>query len=124
MPASRCTLVTGRILGAAASAWEPVGDDGVNRVTTDAKRLGVAEWFMRDADIPLLKEVEPAFDPNGGPDNTTRTMSQELFNTAFRKGQFGYATAMGVVLAAVTLLFAAIVFTINRLTGGGERKLR
>ena len=37
-------------------------------------------------------------------------MSQELFNTAFRKGQFGYATAMGVVLAVVTLLFAAIVF--------------
>jgi N-acetylglucosamine transport system permease protein len=51
-------------------------------------------------------------------------MSQELFNTAFRKGQFGYATAMGVVLAVVTLLFAVIVFAINRLTGGGERRLR
>jgi N-acetylglucosamine transport system permease protein len=51
-------------------------------------------------------------------------MSQELFVVAFRKGQFGYATAMGVVLAVVTLLFAAIVFTINRLTGGGERRVR
>jgi N-acetylglucosamine transport system permease protein len=51
-------------------------------------------------------------------------MSQELFNTAFSKGQFGYATAMGVVLAIVTLLFAAIVFATNRLTGGGERKVR
>jgi N-acetylglucosamine transport system permease protein len=49
-------------------------------------------------------------------------MSQELFNTAFRKGQFGYATAMGVVLAVVTLLFAVIVYAINRLTGGGERR--
>jgi N-acetylglucosamine transport system permease protein len=49
-------------------------------------------------------------------------MSQELFNTAFRKTQFGYATAMGVVLAAVTLLFAAIVFTVNRLTGGSDKK--
>ena len=49
-------------------------------------------------------------------------MSQELFNTAFRKGQFGYASAMGVVLAIVTLLFAAIVFVVNRLTGGGERR--
>ena len=63
-----------------------------------------------------------ALNPNGGPDNTTRTMSQELFNTAFRKGQFGYATAMGVVLAVVTLLFAVIVFAVNRLTGGGERR--
>lgn len=47
----------------------------MNRVTTDAKRLGVAEWFMRDADIPLLKEVEPAFDPNGGPDIVLRAKS-------------------------------------------------
>jgi N-acetylglucosamine transport system permease protein len=51
-------------------------------------------------------------------------MSQELFNTAFRKGQFGYATAMGVVLAVVTLTFAAIVFATNRLTGGRESGLR
>jgi N-acetylglucosamine transport system permease protein len=61
-----------------------------------------------------------AMNPGGGPDNTTLTMSQELFTVAFRKGQFGYATAMGVVLAAVTLLFAALVFTVNRLTGGGD----
>jgi N-acetylglucosamine transport system permease protein len=64
-----------------------------------------------------------ALNPNGGPNNTTLTMSQDLFNTAFRKGQFGYATAMGVVLAAVTLLLAVIVFAVNRLTGGGERRL-
>jgi N-acetylglucosamine transport system permease protein len=47
-------------------------------------------------------------------------MSQELFNTAFRKGQFGYATAMGVVLAAVTMLFAAIVFVVFRVIRGRE----
>jgi N-acetylglucosamine transport system permease protein len=57
--------------------------------------------------------------PNaGGPANTTLVMSQELFITAFRKGQFGYATAMGVVLAAVTLLFAAIVFAVFRIAKG------
>ncbi|GAA4166779.1 sugar ABC transporter permease [Gryllotalpicola daejeonensis] len=65
-----------------------------------------------------------ALNPGGGPNNTTLTMSQELFNVAFRKGQFGYATAMGVVLALVTLLFAAIVFTVNRLTGGGDDSRR
>jgi N-acetylglucosamine transport system permease protein len=59
--------------------------------------------------------------PNaGGPANTTLVMSQELFNTAFRKGQFGYATAMGVVLAAVTMAFAAIAFFIFRLVKGRE----
>jgi N-acetylglucosamine transport system permease protein len=44
-------------------------------------------------------------------------MSQDLFNTAFKKGQFGLASAMGVVLAVVTLLFAAVVFLVNRLAG-------
>lgn len=59
--------------------------------------------------------------PNaGGPANTTLVMSQELFITAFRKGHFGYATAMGVVLAAVTLLFAAIVFVVIHLIRGRE----
>jgi N-acetylglucosamine transport system permease protein len=47
-------------------------------------------------------------------------MPQELFNTAFGKGQFGYATAMGVVLAIVTLLFAGAVFLVFRLTGGRD----
>lgn len=59
-----------------------------------------------------------ALTPNGGPDNSTLVMSQQLFRTAFTQGQFGYASAMGVILAVVTLLFAAVVFTVNRLTGG------
>lgn len=62
-----------------------------------------------------------ALTPNGGPNNTTLVMSQKLFRTAFTDGRFGYASAMGVVLALVTLLFAAVVFTVNRLTGGKTR---
>ncbi|HEY2794865.1 MAG TPA: sugar ABC transporter permease [Micromonosporaceae bacterium] len=56
--------------------------------------------------------------PDGGPNNSTLVMSQQLFTTAFTKGQFGYACAMGVVLALVTLVFAGLVFLVNRLTGG------
>ncbi|WP_370281835.1 hypothetical protein [Plantibacter sp. M259] len=47
-------------------------------------------------------------------------MSQQLFTTAFTKGQFGYACAMGVVLALVTLMFAGVVFLVSRLTGGND----
>ena len=36
-------------------------------------------------------------------------------------GRAGRASAMGVVLASVTLVFAAIVFIVNRLAGGKER---
>jgi N-acetylglucosamine transport system permease protein len=61
-----------------------------------------------------------ALNPSGGPDNSTLVISQELFKTAFTKGQFGLACAMGVVLAGITLLYAAIVFLVDRLTGGRE----
>lgn len=56
----------------------------------------------------------------GGPENSTLVMSQKLFTTAFQKGQFGLACAMGVVLAAITLIFSALVFLVNRLTGGSK----
>lgn len=56
----------------------------------------------------------------GGPENSTLVIAQQLFTTAFAKGQFGYACAMGVVLAAITLLFAGIVFLVDRLTGGDD----
>jgi N-acetylglucosamine transport system permease protein len=65
-----------------------------------------------------------ALNPGGGPQNSTLVMPQQLFTTAFSKGQFGYSTAMGVVLAAVTMLFALVVFTVNALTGGSNRKVK
>jgi N-acetylglucosamine transport system permease protein len=61
-----------------------------------------------------------ALNPGGGPDNSTLVMPQRLLDTAFAKGQFGLASAMGVVMAIATLVFAAIVFTINRLFGSQE----
>ncbi|WP_426997120.1 carbohydrate ABC transporter permease [Pseudarthrobacter sp. N5] len=61
-----------------------------------------------------------ALNSGGGPNNSTLVMSQQLLSTAFTKGQFGYASAMGVVLAIVTLIFAALVFLVNRLTGGSK----
>jgi N-acetylglucosamine transport system permease protein len=61
-----------------------------------------------------------ALNPGGGPNNATLVMPQELFTTAFTKGQFGVACAMGVVMAAITLIFAALVFIVSRLLGGKE----
>ncbi|HEX4298755.1 MAG TPA: ABC transporter permease subunit [Devosia sp.] len=58
-----------------------------------------------------------ALNSNGGPNNATLTISQDLRVTAFSKGKFGYSTSMGVVLAVVTLLFAALVFLVFYLLG-------
>lgn len=63
-----------------------------------------------------------ALNPTGGPANDTLVMSQYLFRTAFTEGRFGLASAMGVVLALVTLLFATIVFSVNRALGGRDEK--
>ncbi|HEY3506842.1 MAG TPA: sugar ABC transporter permease [Actinocatenispora sp.] len=65
-----------------------------------------------------------ALNPDGGPQNSTLVMSQDLYITAFTKGQFGYATSMGVMLAVVTLVFAAVVFIVNAVTGGRDKEGR
>ena len=47
--------------------------------------------------------------PSGGTDKSTEVVSRYLYETAFSRSQFGLASAMGVVLALVTMLMAVIV---------------
>ena len=67
------------LLGTAASAWEPADPDGVSQVAADPKRLKLAEWFLRDNPMPVLKEAEPALDPHGGPRVVLRAKSLAAF---------------------------------------------
>ena len=41
-------------------------------------------------------------------------MSLHLYQTAFRDGRFGEASAMGVLMAIVTMLVAVLVITVGR----------
>lgn len=50
----------------------------------------------------------------GGPDYSTEVLSFYLYTKAFRDGQAGYATTLGVALLIVTLLFAGIVMKLGR----------
>ena len=61
-----------------------------------------------------------ALNAEGGPNNSTLVITQYLFRVAFVNGEFGYASAMGVFLAVITLLFAAIVFSVNRIAARGK----
>jgi hypothetical protein len=67
------------LLGAAASAWEPAGADGVSQVAVDPKRLELAEWFLRDDPMPVLRDTETALDPHGGPRVVLRATSLAAF---------------------------------------------
>ena len=58
-----------------------------------------------------------ALNSNGGPNNGTLVISQDLLVTAFKKGKFGYASSMGATLAIITLVFAALVFLVFYLLG-------
>lgn len=52
--------------------------------------------------------------PNGGTDNSTKVVSLHLYQTAFRDGRFGEASAMGVIMAVVTMLVAVVVIGLGR----------
>jgi N-acetylglucosamine transport system permease protein len=50
----------------------------------------------------------------GGPNHTSEIFASVLNFTAFNKGEFGYACAMGVALAIFALLLAAVQLRITR----------
>ncbi|WP_226831811.1 carbohydrate ABC transporter permease [Brachybacterium sp. FME24] len=52
--------------------------------------------------------------PNGGTANSTKVVSLHLYQTAFQNGRFGEASAMGVIMALVTMLVAVVVIGVGR----------
>lgn len=124
-------LFVAAIKGVPAETYEAARIDGAGRartafsITIPLIRDNVQTAYIYLGIMALDAFVYmQALNPGGGPNNSTLVMSQQLFRTAFNKGEFGQASAMGVVLAVVTLLFAALVFTVNRITGGKEEKGR
>jgi N-acetylglucosamine transport system permease protein len=121
-------LFIAAIKGIPAEIFEAARIDGAGRLRTAVSiTLPLIRENVQTAYIYLGIMAIDAFvyaqalNPQGGPNNSTLTMSQELLTTAFNKGQFGVACAMGVVMGLMTVLFAAVVFTINRSTGGKDR---
>jgi multiple sugar transport system permease protein len=51
---------------------------------------------------------------NGGPANATDTISTYIFSTAFKKLDFGYASAVATVLLLLLILYAAILIQMRR----------
>ena len=46
--------------------------------------------------------------------NSTKVVSLHLYQTAFSDGRFGEASAMGVIMALVTMVVAVVVITLIR----------
>lgn len=111
-----------------AEIYEAARIDGAGRFTTALRvtipllRDNIQTAYIYMGIIALDAFVYmSALNPTGGPEYSTLVMSQHLFRTAFLDGFSGRASAMGVVLSIVCLLFASLIFLVNRFTGGKER---
>ena len=50
----------------------------------------------------------------GGPLNSTMTIMYQVYDTAYRLYDLGYACAIGVVLAVIIAIFSAIQFKVAK----------
>lgn len=66
-----------------------------------------AIWIANFADLIFVMT-------GGGPANSTQILSTYIFTTAFRKLDFGYASAIAVVLLILLLLYAAILLRMRQ----------
>jgi len=66
-----------------------------------------AIWIANFADLIFVMT-------GGGPANATQILSTYIFTTAFRKLDFGYASAIAVVLLILLLMYAAVLLRMRQ----------
>jgi multiple sugar transport system permease protein len=64
-------------------------------------------WISNFADLIVVMT-------NGGPANTTQILPSYIFTVAYRKLDFGYASAVATALLLLLLLYAAILYRLRR----------
>lgn len=120
-------LFIAAIKGIPAEVYEAVRLDGAGRLRTAIsitipmirENVQTAYIYLGIVALDAFVYMASLF-PGSSPDNSTLVMSQQLYVTAFVQGKFGLASAMGVILAIMTLIFAGLVFGVNRLLGGKD----
>ena len=127
----------------AALVWQAIGYymvmhvasiDGISQEVYEAASIdgatGVQKFFK--ITIPLLRRsigttyilslsgtINLSFTlsnvmTGGGPNYSTSTLLMLVYNTAFTNNQFGYASAIGVILFLITAIIAIIQFRVTR----------
>ncbi|MDG4771522.1 MULTISPECIES: carbohydrate ABC transporter permease [Micromonosporaceae] len=96
--------------------------DGASRVTSFLRitlpllrdSISVAWVYLGFIALDMYALVFVMTPNQGGPDHASEVFASVINFTAFNKGQFGYACAIGVALAIFTLLLAAVQLRITR----------
>ena len=76
--------------------------------------LQVAWVYLGIAAFDCFAIVQVLSVDEGGPDGATTVLGMEIYKSAFREYQMGYASAMGVALFFLTLTFAALTLRVTR----------
>ncbi|MEW1889782.1 MULTISPECIES: carbohydrate ABC transporter permease [unclassified Streptomyces] len=98
--------------------------DGASRITTffkitvpllwDTIQSGWVYMGILALGVEAFTAVQVMTVGPGGPDYSTSILPLYVYQTAFRDGQAGYATTIGVGLLVVTMAFAAVVMRLGR----------
>jgi N-acetylglucosamine transport system permease protein len=123
-------LFIAAIKGIPAETYEAARLDGAGRVrlalsVTLPQMSGVLRTgyiFVGLGAMDSFGTMQALFAKASSPENSATTLTQYLWLSAFNKSQFAYATAQGVFLAAVTLVYAGLVFGVFRLINGPDEK--
>lgn len=102
--------------------YEAAEIDGATRVTLFFRvtlpllfdTIQVAWVYLGIAAFDAFALVNILSVDNGGPDGATTVLANEVYRNAFVYSQFGYASAMGVVLFILTLTFAILTLRLTR----------
>ena len=102
--------------------YEAAALDGATRVTLFFRitvpllwsTIQVAWVYLGIAAFDAFALVNVMSVDRGGPDGATTVLGLEIYRNAFDYAQFGYASAMGVVLFFLTITFAALTLRVTR----------
>jgi N-acetylglucosamine transport system permease protein len=96
--------------------------DGANRLQTfrhltlpliwDAIQVAIVHLVIGALDTFALVQILTV--GPGGPDNATNVVALYLFDNAFTYSKFGYASAIGVTMFAMTLILTIVAFRLSR----------
>lgn len=106
--------------GASASLYEAAEIDGSNlwqrlwHITLPSIRPVMLLMLILQLISTMQVFVEPFTVTDGGPQNSTMTVLLLIYNYAFVQGDFGDASALGVLLFVVLAIFALIYMRITR----------
>src|SRR4030095_9709507 len=96
--------------------------DGANRVNSFIRvtlpllrdTVSIAWVYLGFIALDMYALVFVMTPSQGGPNHASEIFASVLNFTAFQKGQFGYACAMGIALGIFTMLLAAAQLRITR----------